>query len=55
LELVFSFFLWSLVSVGCVEECSMTDQDDNNNRVDWVLKWVLILVLAIIFALEIVG
>jgi len=33
----------------------MTDQDDNNNRVDWVLKWVLILVLAIIFALEIVG
>lgn len=33
----------------------MTDQDDNNNRVDWVLKWVFILVLAIIFALEIVG
>lgn len=34
----------------------MTDQyDNNNNRVDWVLKWVLILVLAIIFALEIVG
>lgn len=32
----------------------MTDQN-GNNRADWVLKWVLILVLAIIFALEIVG
>ncbi len=53
MELVLLFVLFSLLFVGCVEVSSVSDSD--YNRGNWFLKWAIVLVLAIIFALEIVG